>query len=264
MFAASQRTFIGMSAALFAVSAALTIAWCRSMATMPDMPMPGGWSMSMMWMPMPGQTWLGIATTFLGMWLVMMIAMMLPVLMPPLWRYRRSEAVARHAHVGRLTAIVGVAYFFVWTLFGAMAFIAGAALTTLEMRVPLLARVVPSAIGAIVVIAGALQFSPWKAHLLDCCRGMADRCMASRADMRTAWRHGLRLGLRCVHCCFGLTVMLLVLGVMDLRAMAFVTAAISAERLAPNGARAAQFIGVLLVAAGLFLLVRATMGLPTD
>ena len=36
---------------------ALTTVWCPSMRW--EMPMPGGWSMSMVWMPMPGQTWLG-------------------------------------------------------------------------------------------------------------------------------------------------------------------------------------------------------------
>ncbi len=42
--------------------------------------MPGGWTMSMTWMRMPGQTWAGAATTFLGIWVVMMVAMMMPSL----------------------------------------------------------------------------------------------------------------------------------------------------------------------------------------
>jgi predicted metal-binding membrane protein len=257
---ASQRAFVGACAALFAASTAVTIAWCRSMAAMHDMPMPGGWSMSMMWMRMPGQTWPGVATAFLGMWLVMMVAMMLPVLVPMLWRYRLTNAATNHAHGGGLTAVVGAAYFFVWTLFGAIAFLIGAILTSLEMQLPMLARAVPGAIGAIMLIAGILQFSAWKLHHLACCRGMPARCAPLRADARLAWRHGLRMGLHCVHCCFGLTTLLLVVGVMDLRAMALVTAAISAERLAPGGVRAAQFIGAVLVAAGLFLIVHAAVG----
>jgi len=63
------------------------------MSTMGGMPMPGGWTMSMAWMRMPGQTWLGATASFLGMWLVMMFAMMLPSLLPMLRHYR--EAVAR-------------------------------------------------------------------------------------------------------------------------------------------------------------------------
>src|SRR5262249_56955394 len=63
-------------AVLFAASAAATVAWARSMSG--GMPMPGGWTMSMVWMRMPGQGWTGAAATFLGMWLLMMVAMMLP------------------------------------------------------------------------------------------------------------------------------------------------------------------------------------------
>jgi predicted metal-binding membrane protein len=260
MFATSQRALFGTAAALFAASTALTMAWCRSMSAMHDMPMPGGWSMSMMWMRMPGQTWPGFATAFLGMWLVMMVAMMLPALVPMLWRYRRATAVTSHAQIGALTALVGAAYFLVWTLFGAVAFLVGAMLASLEMQLPLLARAVPGAIGAIVLVAGVLQFSAWKAHHLACCRSMPDCCEALRADVRTAWRDGLRLGLHCVHCCFGLTTVLLVVGVMDLRAMALVTAAISVERLAPGGMRVARFVGAVLVAAGLFLIARVAVG----
>ncbi|HEV8260010.1 MAG TPA: DUF2182 domain-containing protein, partial [Burkholderiales bacterium] len=73
----------------------------------------------------------------------------------------------------------------------------------------------------------------------------------------TAWRHGLRLGLHCVHCCAGLTAILLVIGVMDLRAMAVVTAAITVERLAPAGERVARVTGAVAVGAGLFLIARA-------
>ena len=37
--------------------APVTVAWCSSMSAMGGMPMPGGWTMSMAWMRMPGQTW---------------------------------------------------------------------------------------------------------------------------------------------------------------------------------------------------------------
>jgi hypothetical protein len=53
---AFERAFFGVSALLFAASAAVTIVWCASMSAMGEMPMPGGWTMSMAWMWMPGQT----------------------------------------------------------------------------------------------------------------------------------------------------------------------------------------------------------------
>ena len=86
----SERAFFGVSALLVAASAAATIVWCASMSAMGGMPMPGGWTMSMTWMRMPGQTWPGAAASFLGMWVVMMVAMMLPSLLPMLWRYRQA------------------------------------------------------------------------------------------------------------------------------------------------------------------------------
>jgi len=68
---------------------------------------------------------------------------------------------------------------------------------------------------------------------------------------------GMRFGLHCVQCCFGLMIMLLVIGVMDLRMMVVVAAAITAERLAPAGLRISQATGVLAVGAGLILIARA-------
>src|SRR3989454_3769401 len=167
-------------------------------------------------MPMSGHTWLGAAASFLAMWVVMMVAMMLPSLVATLWRYRQ-------AGLGWLTTLVGVAYFVVWTVFGMAVFPLGIAL----------ARAVPIALGVVVLMAGFFQVTAWKAHHLACCRE-AVRGPVS-ADAGTAWRHGLRLGLHCAKCNVGLMAILLGLGVMDLRAMAVGTAAITVQRIAPAG-----------------------------
>jgi predicted metal-binding membrane protein len=255
---ASRRAFLGTSALVFAASAAVTIVWCASMSAMGGMPMPGGWTMSMAWMRMPGQTWPGAAASFLGMWLAMMVAMMLPSLVPMLSRYRHAVETIGEARLGRLTAFVGVAYFLVWTAIGCAAFVLGVALAMVEMQQPALARAVPMAVGAVVLLAGALQFTAWKARHLACCREAPGPGRTLPADAGTAWRHGVRLGLHCARCCAGPMVILLVAGVMDLRAMAVVAAAISFERLAPAGERAARVIGALAIGAGLSLLARAT------
>ena len=257
---ASQQAFFGASALLFAASAALTTNWCASMSAMGKMPMPGGWTMSMAWMRMPGQSWPGAAASFLGMWVVMMVAMMLPSLAPILWRYREAvsgtdEARPCPTSLDRLTVLVGVGYLFVWTVFGMAVFPLGVALATAEMEQPALARSVPIAAGVVVLIAGALQFTAWKAHHLACWRETLGRSRTADAGM--AWRQGLRLGLHCGRCCANLTTILLVIGVMDLRAMAVVTAAMTVERLAPAGERVARAIGAVAVGAGLFLIARA-------
>jgi predicted metal-binding membrane protein len=228
-----------------------------AMSAMGGMPMPGGWTMSMAWMRMPGQTWPGAAASFLGMWVVMMVPMMLPALAPMLWRYRRVVAGTRGRWLHGLTVLVGVGYFLVWTMVGIAAFPVGVALAAVEMQHPALSRAVPLAIGVMVLIAGALQFSAWKARHLACCRESPGDGCALPADAGTAWRHGLRIGLRCSQCCANLMAILLVIGIMDVRAMAVVTAAITLERLAPGGERVARAIGAAVVASGLLLIARA-------
>ena len=255
---ASDGIVLGVAGALFAASTAITITWCASISEMGGgMPMPGGWTMSMMWMRMPGQTWPNAAASFLAMWIAMMVAMMMPSLVPMLWRYRAAVGGGSAARLGALTALVGVGYFAVWSLVGVVAYALGVALAALAMDEPAFARTVPIGVGVVVVTAGALQLTGWKARHLGCCRTAPGRGRTLPADAGTAWRHGLRLGAHCSYCCAGLTAMLLVVGVMDLRAMTAVAAAITIERLAPNGDRAARAIGAIILAAGSFLIARA-------
>src|SRR6185436_15410220 len=216
----SDRAFAGIAALIVAIAAATTIAWCTSMSAMGQMAMPGGWTMTMAFMRMPGQTWMATAASFIGMWVAMMVAMMLPSLVPMLARYRSAVAATGEMRPGALTALVGAGYFFVWTVFGVAAYPVGAALAAIEMRQPALARAVPIAIGAVVLIAGGLQFTTWKTRQLACCRDGRMRDGLVRCDAATAWRHGVRLGLDCGPCCANLMILLLVIGVMDLRAMA--------------------------------------------
>jgi predicted metal-binding membrane protein len=247
-----ERALLGASALLFTASATVTVIWCGSMSAMAGMEMPGGWTMSMAWLRMPGQTWPGAAATFLGMWTVMMIAMMLPSLVPMLARYRR--ALGGTPHRDRLTVIAGTTYFLVWALMGAIAYPLGIVLADVTMQNPAVACAVPMATGLIVVVAGATQFTAWKTRQLARCREAPACCRTAPSDARSAWQHGFALGIRCVHCCLGPTAILLVCGIMDLRAMAVVTAAITAERLLPAGARVARVTGALFVGTGLFLI----------
>jgi predicted metal-binding membrane protein len=221
------------------------------------MAMPGGWTMSMAWMRMPGQTWAEAAAMFLGMWIVMMVAMMLPSLAPMLSHYRDTVRTRDERHLARLTALAGVGYFSAWTL--------------RVVRVPVrprrggrgdalgaLARFVPVATGAVVVLAGCVQLTAWKARQLARCRNGPPCAPSTRSS---AWSHGFRLGSHCILCCSGLMAVLLVAGVMDLAAMVVVAAAISVERLAPQPTLVARTTGSLVVALGALALVRAVVPL---
>jgi predicted metal-binding membrane protein len=264
---ASHGAFLGMAALLFVLSSVATIVWSKSMSAMGGMPMPGGWSMSMVWMRMQGETWPGVAARFLGMWVVMMVAMMTPCLVPMLLRYRRAVALtgrtagpANGVPLGRLTAVAAATYFSVWTALGMAIFPLAAALAAIEMQHAALARAVPIAAGMVVLAAGVLQFSNWKAHHLASCSHVPQPFRPSPADCAAAWRHGVRLGVHCVYCCVNLTAVLLVIGVMDLRAMALVTTAVTLERFLPAGARAARGVGAVIVGIGVFLVLRAAGG----
>ena len=219
--------------------------------------MPGGWTMSMMWMLMPGQTWPGAAASFLGMWVVMTAAMMLPSLAPVLWRCRQAADSLGEARGARVTALVGAGYFFVWIVVGMVVYPVGVALAAIAMRQPPVARAVPIAGGVVILIAGLLQISAWKARRLALCRESPARGLTLPAPVSAAWRHGVCLGLHCVQSCAGLMAIALVMGIMDLRGMAVVTAAISVERLAPSGIRVARGVGAAAVISGLVLIVQA-------
>jgi len=228
--ATSDRVFLAAATLLFIGSVAVTIAWCTSMTAMPGMPMPGGWTMTMTWMRMGEQTWFEGAAAFLTMWMVMMAAMMLPSLVPTLWRWRESVRRTGESRLGLLTMLVGAGYLSVWAVAGAVVYVLGVTFAELAMRQPALSRAVPVGTAVIVLAAIALQFSPWKARQLACWRA-ADRTCLPAPTAGGVWQSGLRLGWDCVRSSGNLMMLLLVLGLMDLVAMAAVTAAITLERL---------------------------------
>jgi predicted metal-binding membrane protein len=180
------------------------------------------------------------APSFIVMWVVMMTAMMRPSLAPTLWRYRRGIGDAQR---DRLTAWVAAGYFCVWTLIGVAVF-------PVAIALPAFLRATPLAAGAVVLIAGTLQFTRWKAHHLAGCRAAPQPA----ADAERAWRQGLRLGLHCSGSSAGLTLVLMAMGMMDLGVMVAVTAAITVERVAPAGERVARAIGIVLLGVGLVVI----------
>ncbi|SFD68534.1 Predicted metal-binding membrane protein [Bosea sp. CRIB-10] len=241
------RVFRAICTLLFVASASATILICRAMADMGEVPMAGGWSMSTAWTPLCGGSWLAAVAAFIGMWAAMMTAMMLPSLTPSLWRLRQGAAAAGAVRPGLLAALAGLAYLIIWTALGLGVFAGGALLLEAALRWPQLARAVPFAAGLVVIAAGLFQMSRWKLAMLAHCSHAAGQVIGAAA----AIGHGLRLGLVCCASCAGLTALLLVGGVMDLRGMAVVVLAITAERLAPAGERIACAVGGLMLGAGL-------------
>lgn len=258
---AARWLFFGVVGIVFIAGTVSTIALDRSMSAMPDIPMPGDWALSAMWIPAStcGQTWMGSAGAFVAMWTVMMIPMMLPSLTPALWGYWKyaRRIVGRRAAGSALS--VGLGYFFVWFVLGAVAFAVGASLSAGLLRSTVLARSMPVFSGVVIALAGCLQFTPWKAGRLACSRLSRLDSAAPMSERCAAFRHGCALALHGGVCCANWTVVLFCLGVMDLLAMVCVSAAMLIEQFVPSCGRATKSIGLVAIMVGLAFIARAAL-----
>jgi predicted metal-binding membrane protein len=230
--------FIAVCLFAFGVSVWATIHFCRSMCC--EMEMPGGWTMSMMWTRMRGQTWLGSAISFLLMWLAMMVAMMLPSALPTFLKTKRRCASLCSMASG---------YFAVWLAAGVGIYVIGVAFATAAIRSELFSRAVPLVLGVVLIAAGAIQFTRWKKiHLLSC--RSAFGCAISCLQGETSFRLGCKQGAACCICCAAPMTIQLALGSMNPLVMIAVTIAIAAEKLLPRPAMVARLVGVSAIIAG--------------
>jgi predicted metal-binding membrane protein len=186
----------------------------------------------------------------------MMVAMMLPSLAPMLAGVGGTPGEQGAAPSERRAMEAAASYFAAWVAIGVAVYLTDAALVALVRRHAWLASSMPLARAAVVLIAGAYQLTPWKARNLACCDHAASHGRYASSP-GPAWRHGFGLWRTCARCCGNLMLVLLVTGLMDLHIMAIVTAAITAERLAPARLRLARLNGAAAIGAGLILLVGA-------
>lgn len=240
-------------AAAFGVGTAATIHFSRSMCC--EMEMPGGRTMSMMWMRMGGQTWFASATSFLLMWLAMMIAMMMPSALPTFLRSRQAIAETEERKSTKTAILMTVGYFAMWLAAGAGVYVMGVAFAMLAMRWELFNRMVPTLSGALLIVAGATQFTRWKMSRLVRCRNPL-ACEPSANTYRSGWHCGLKQGFDCVICCSGLMLALLLLGAMNLAVMAAVTAVITAERFVSQPQWIARASGAIAIITGALMMAR--------
>ncbi|HEY9441855.1 MAG TPA: DUF2182 domain-containing protein [Gemmatimonadales bacterium] len=196
-------------------------------------------------MSMPRQEWYLSLPEYLGMWMTMMLPMMLPSLVPMVSRYRRSvpaEGLRRHG----LTVLVGLGYFAIWAVLGALVHGAESAG----------ASWLPGTAGLVLLAAGAAQLTRWKSRQLALCRGEAGDGCHQAAGAGSAFRYGLELGVRCSRACGPLMLALLASGLMEPLPMAAATLAITAERIAPAPLRVARLAGVAILVTGVLTMAR--------
>jgi predicted metal-binding membrane protein len=188
----------------------------------------------------PG-TDLGGLRWYLGVWVTMTAAMMLPSAAPAALRYAR---VSRHA----TTVLFVAGYLAVWTAYGLAAYGLFRLVTALDLGWLAWDRQGPYVAGGAIVAAGIYELTPPKTLFLS-------RCRSTFGDDRHGLRSGLANGLYCVGCCWGLMVVLFALGVMSVLWMAVVAVVIFAEKVLPHGVRLSRVVGPALVALGIWMAV---------
>jgi predicted metal-binding membrane protein len=245
-----------VASAIFLACAGVTLFFVHNMGG--GMLMPGGWTMSMMWMTMPGWRLWSTGIMFLAMWQAMMIAMMLPSSWPMLELYRRVARSTGEPHPALATFLLGVGYFGAWLAFGAIAFAIGFAWSAETMRSPTVSRSAPLLAGVLLIFGGAFQFTPFKDACLKHCRTPLLMLGESwkrglPAALQIGWRHGLF----CVGCCWALMLIQMILGVMNLGAMILVAAVIGVEKLWKQGPLLARCAGGAAIFFGGWVFVAA-------
>jgi predicted metal-binding membrane protein len=196
---------------------------------------------------------------FLGVWVVMMAAMMFPSIAPMVVMHVRIQegrkARGQSAPVGATTLFVA-GYLITWATAGLLGFavyelgkVATGDLFAWDNGGQYLA-------GGIIVTAAIYQLTPLKDTCLRHCRSPFVFLMEHWRPGRVgALRVGLVHGAWCVGCCWALMAALFALGVMSIGWMAFIAALIAAEKLLPWRTLANRGIAVLLLVLGLSMAI---------
>jgi predicted metal-binding membrane protein len=184
-------------------------------------------------------------------WLVMITAMMLPTTLPLLSIFNR--VTASRADAGGLMARVVAGYAVAWLGFGLLAHGLDSVLHLIAGNLEwLVAR--SELVGAAVLVgAGAFQFSALKYRCLERCRtpfAFINERWHGRRPSREAFRIGFDHGVFCVGCCWALMLVMFVVGMGNLGWMLLLAAAMAAEKNLPWGRRLRTPIGLGLIAWG--------------
>lgn len=191
---------------------------------------------------------------YLGMWAVMMIAMMYPSSVP-LFRlyYKTLDGTTRAGRAARVGAFMGM-YAIVWAITGVVPLVVNAV-------VPIAAIAEQNGtvlFGGTLGLLSVYQLSPYKNRCLKHCRTPLGFLVEyHRPGVRGAAEMSLRFSGFCVGCCWALFAVMIVVGSMNLLWMAVITVVLSLERVVERGDRLARAVGVVAGVAGLGLVVAA-------
>jgi len=195
------------------------------------------------------------AGIFLAMWVTMMAAMMLPTVAPMVLAHL---GVTRRRGGGSAPTLVFIAgYLLVWSTIGVVPLIVYKAFAPLSENAALLPWL-PALAGAILIVVGAYQFTGWKRICFDHCESPFAFIASHDFDggAVSALRAGVIHGAFCLGCCWAITAVLLVVGLMNLLWMAGIFALFFIEKSWKHGLIVARIAGVALMVLGAAVIVR--------
>lgn len=196
--------------------------------------------------PLPAE-----AALFLGTWVVMMAAMMLPGIVPFSVSMGRLLSSRGRRQTGLLAG-----YFTVWAVIGVAAF---AFVRGLEAVVMSPSPAAVRAGGAVLLVAGLYQLTPLKRVCLRHCRSPAALLLKHGETVRRpfgTFRVGLSHGGYCLGCCWALMAVLLAAGVMNLVWMGLLAVVVALEKVTRHGEVVSRVVGAVLLLAATVLLVQ--------
>jgi predicted metal-binding membrane protein len=202
----------------------------------------------------PG-TDLGGLSWFLGVWVVMMAAMMFPSILPMVLMYARVQEGRRDreqdAPAGATAIFVG-GYLVAWAAAGLAGYLVFEGVRSLDLGFLAWDEAGPYVAGGVIVAAAIYQLTPLKDVCLRHCRSPLMFILQHYREGRSgALRMGIEHGGYCVGCCWMLMAALFAVGVMSIGWMAFVAALIATEKLLPWRAVANRGIAITLLVLGL-------------
>jgi len=191
---------------------------------------------------------------FVGGWLVMIVAMMLPTSLPLIALFHR---LTQHKpNRPRLVALLLTGYIGVWTLFGVSVYFGDWVLHQAVEQSAWLEEHAWVIGAATLVLAGLYQFTLLKYYCLDQCRSPLSFIAGhwrGGAEQVQALRLGLHHGLFCLGCCWSLMLIMFVVGIGNLGWMLALGMVMAAEKNLPWGRRISAPLGVALMGWGLVL-----------
>jgi len=192
-----------------------------------------------------------------AMWAVMMIGMMLPSAAPTILLYGLAARRRLGGDAARPVYALATGYVVIWVLFGVLATALQRVLGELFLLSPMMEVTGPAAGAALLLVAGVYQLTPLKQACLTACQSPLGFLLSRWRDgVRGAFRMGVEHGLYCLGCCWALMLLLFAGGVMSLAVIGALTVFVVFERLGLFGRHGARISGSLLLACGVWMIMR--------